>query len=366
MGGVETKSFLGVPVLEVGTYYPASGPSPWVVTVETIASLARTYLSTGSLRWPIKLGHNGSQELLVREGLPNAGLMSGVKASADGRVLLVDMLDVPAKIASLIEARAYNGRSIEAVVVAGFADAKGATHEYALTGLALLGEDLPAINSLDDALAQYAAGSAAAPRAFAVAMSRAGTDRLLTLAGHGSARTRGDTEMDDATLTERIRASIAKLFSGNAEPTAGNDAALTAARAENVGQAATIKAQAATIEAGAVKAKADAAAAVEVEAVAAVEAQILAGRITPAMKDSALKLARADAVAFAAFASAIKASGPRPGGAPLGGAGADVLGEMPTPSAIAAARASYGLRTDEAAVTKIRELKAAAAATTGV
>lgn len=104
------------------------------------------------LKPPIKLGHNDEQRLLVADGLPSAGWIS--RLYRRGEKLLADIVEIPKKVADLIKAGAYRKRSAE--IWWDYEDpATGETFPRVLCGLALLGADLPAVNTLDDILALY-------------------------------------------------------------------------------------------------------------------------------------------------------------------------------------------------------------------
>tara|TARA_Y100000310_G_scaffold333905_2_gene412435 strand:+ start:8639 stop:9892 length:1254 start_codon:yes stop_codon:yes gene_type:complete len=106
----------------------------------------------GQIDFPLKLGHDEHQKLLQEDGLPAAGWIENVRRIADR--LVADFKRVPDKIAGLIASGGLRKRSIEAIRNGEFL---GRRWPMVLTGVALLGEDLPAVDSLDDIAKLYAA-----------------------------------------------------------------------------------------------------------------------------------------------------------------------------------------------------------------
>ena len=98
---------------------------------------------------PLKFGHNPEQK--ITDGLPALGWVDRVYMSEDNKVLLADFTDVPDLVARAIKARRYRKLSIEMDMGV---EHKGKKFMSVLSGVALLGADIPAINTLDD-LEQY-------------------------------------------------------------------------------------------------------------------------------------------------------------------------------------------------------------------
>lgn len=112
----------------------------------------------GKYMFPLKLGHNDGQKLLKNDGLPAAGWIANLRL--DGDTLISDFVDVPEGVAKLIDAKALRAKSIEYmrnVTVA------GKRYPIVLIGCALLGENLPAVDSLNDIADLYTAASLQAP-----------------------------------------------------------------------------------------------------------------------------------------------------------------------------------------------------------
>ena len=99
---------------------------------------------------PVKLGHDEHQDLLKKEGLPAAGWISKLKRV--GNVIVATLSDVPKKVADLIKRRAYKRVSAEVYpeYISG-----GRKYSPVLRAVALLGQDIPAVESLADVEALY-------------------------------------------------------------------------------------------------------------------------------------------------------------------------------------------------------------------
>ena len=136
----------GVEVFEVGTW---NGDT---YTGADLDEMVSAFKELGSLlKPPVKLGH-GSQELLERSGYPSAGWIKNLYRR--GKKLFADLTDVPAKVAELIKNKAYRTRSAE--IYWGFQEpSTKKTFPKVFKALALLGEEIPAVSTIDDILAWY-------------------------------------------------------------------------------------------------------------------------------------------------------------------------------------------------------------------
>lgn len=97
---------------------------------------------------PLKLGHSGDADL--REGQPSLGWVSDIwidEQAQPAPKLIARFEDLPSLVMSVIKKRLYIQKSIELDFDVQY---KGETFPYALTGVALLGADLPAVNTLND------------------------------------------------------------------------------------------------------------------------------------------------------------------------------------------------------------------------
>lgn len=104
-----------------------------------------------SLEPPLKLGHDDGQALLQKDGYPSAGWLKNVRRS--GSKLYGDLKKIPAKLAGLIDAKAYRKLSPE---IYWNLKAGGKVYKRAIKALSLLGADIPANLDLKDFASLYA------------------------------------------------------------------------------------------------------------------------------------------------------------------------------------------------------------------
>lgn len=160
MSDLNVTDFFGVPILSAGGPYHGTGSPPEgdFFTEADLTALADANNShAAEIQAPLKVGHSKEQKLLKNSGLsldekPAAGWLSNYRV--DGGKLLVDVTGVPAKLAALWKSGAFARRSAEIGKLTSQQTGKSVT---AITGLALLGAKAPAIRTLDDMLATYAA-----------------------------------------------------------------------------------------------------------------------------------------------------------------------------------------------------------------
>lgn len=143
-----TRDFLNVELMTTGTWdgrgCPPGGCEFNAETLEDIVQATQEAMSQG-MKSPVKLGHGNSQKLLEQEGLPAAGWLDNVRVA--GNSVVADIKQVPKRIADLMEAGGWRNRSVEL---------RRRDGKLVLTGLALLGSTLPAIDTLKDIEALYA------------------------------------------------------------------------------------------------------------------------------------------------------------------------------------------------------------------
>lgn len=135
-----SKIIEGVELFAVGVWHHVR------FTADDLQGIAKAFAHfTSVLRVPLKLGHNDEQQ--VTDGMPALGWVSNVRLSEDNKKLLGDFVDVPDIVYNAISKKLYNSLSIELDLEV---DYKGDRFPYLLTGVALLGADLPAVNTLSD------------------------------------------------------------------------------------------------------------------------------------------------------------------------------------------------------------------------
>lgn len=140
------KTLPGVPLLSVGTWAASTGV--FHVTTEHLAAAIGAFSDPGYSRPALRLGHVDSRF----DGEPGIGRIINPRLSADGMTLIADLAGMPAWLAD-IAASAFPSRSIEGEF--GHQTQTGTRHAFALTGLALLGVEAPAVSTLADIAVLY-------------------------------------------------------------------------------------------------------------------------------------------------------------------------------------------------------------------
>jgi hypothetical protein len=156
MPELETRGLKGVQIIDVGTWDASTGT--FTVTDADLAAYVAAFDATkDSLKIPAKLGHDEGQRLLQQDGYPAAGWLE--RLYIEDSKLVGDFEKVPAKVADLIEARAYRNVSAEI-----WHDVTVGTEKFGslLMGVAFLGEDIPACTTLKDVYELYGAKAALA------------------------------------------------------------------------------------------------------------------------------------------------------------------------------------------------------------
>lgn len=116
--------------------------------LDAIAEAFEELHGAGYLEAPLKLGHNDEQQMT--DGYPALGWVDSlyVKEDEKGRdKLFARFTDVPEPVYNAAKSKMYRKVSIELDFDV---EHKGKHYPYVLTGIALLGADLPAVNTLAD------------------------------------------------------------------------------------------------------------------------------------------------------------------------------------------------------------------------
>lgn len=142
---------IAVPIAKVGQWNASTGP--WVCTREQLEDAVRASKDP-TFRAPVlKLGHDDPRfNAEGLDGSPSIGRLTNLRLDASGDVLVADLMGVPTWLAEVMGS-AYPSRSIEALL--GVVTDTGQTYAMVCTGLALLGETPPAIESLGDIAALF-------------------------------------------------------------------------------------------------------------------------------------------------------------------------------------------------------------------
>lgn len=140
MSDVVLKTVPDVELIKVGTWPASTGQ--WTVTPDDLVAAVAAVASPSVRRPVIKLGHTDKRF----DGEPAVGYIDNMRVSDDGSTLLGDYKGVPAWLADVM-ASAYPDRSIEGQYK--HKDQTGHVHDFALTAVALLGVESPAIGTLE-------------------------------------------------------------------------------------------------------------------------------------------------------------------------------------------------------------------------
>jgi len=142
----ELHSIEGVEIFAVGTF---NGDE---YTEKDLDAMIEAFSKTSTrIRPALKLGHTEDQKLIQNDGLPAAGFIN--KLYRKGQKLVADFVDIPKKIFDLIQNKAYTRVSSE--IYWGIDIGNGEVYDKLLSGVALLGSDIPAVSSLSEILSLY-------------------------------------------------------------------------------------------------------------------------------------------------------------------------------------------------------------------
>ena len=113
-------------------------------TKDDLASIAKNFDSFRDLlKVPLKFGHNDEQPMT--DGQPALGWVDRVWI--DGDKLMAEFADMPSKVMDAIRKKLYRKVSVELDIGVNH---KGREYDYVLSGVALLGADIPAVSVLAD------------------------------------------------------------------------------------------------------------------------------------------------------------------------------------------------------------------------
>lgn len=171
-------------------------------TLDILNGIANTFTELKeNLDVALKFGHNREQPMT--DGQPALGWVD--KVWVEGEKLMAHYVDMPKVVYNAVKKKLYKNVSIELDIDVSY---KGKNYPYVLSGVALLGADIPAVNTLED-LTHYMNRDAAFSVGSSVAFS--------TLAGSIK---EGGTKMADQNLDELTKA-VAKLTADVATLSAG-------------------------------------------------------------------------------------------------------------------------------------------------
>jgi len=273
-------------------------------------------------RVPLKFGHNNEQP--VTDGQPALGWVK--KVWVDGAKLFATFADVPAIVMEAIKKKLYRNVSIELDLDVMY---KSQHYPAVLSGVALLGADIPAVNTLKD-LTHYmgrGAGFSAGRRAVFSAVA-------------------GNQPKENVMDLEKLTAKVAELSSTVATFTADN-AKLKAENAELAAKVAKFEADNKASEAAATKGRLEAK---RTEVLAILEDGVKGAAITPAQRETFKKALRVDddAAVQAIDVESVKAM--------VGPAKKQFSREQAAAGAAAGAGEKTTLRADQELVVRCKEL----------
>lgn len=137
----------GREVFDVGTWngfeYSDQDLDEMVANFEALKAMGYAF--------PIKISHDPQQRLISNSELPAAGYIARLYRS--GSKLVADLTHVPARVKELIDLGAYATVSAE---IYPKVQLMGRAWNNVLSAVAFLGGEIPAVGTLDDALALYA------------------------------------------------------------------------------------------------------------------------------------------------------------------------------------------------------------------
>lgn len=167
MAALETVDIPGVEVLATGGPVKAIGSPPEgdFYSRADLERMAEAMVELGDeIKAPLKIGHSDRQQLLKNSGL-TAGEMPAIgwldsrsfrvedDPETGGAKLVADAKAVPKTVDAIIKSGAYRTRSSEIKRYASQITQK--TYDWVVSGLALMGGQIPAIQTLDDVYRLY-------------------------------------------------------------------------------------------------------------------------------------------------------------------------------------------------------------------
>ncbi len=215
---------------------------------------------------PLKFGHNEEQPMT--DGYPALGWVS--KVWVEGQKLKARFEDVPGIVFKAFDQKLYRHVSVELDVDV---EHRGKKYKYVLSAVALLGADIPAVNTLAD-LKHYIDGGER------LAASR--REAFSAVEGNLNSTSSKEETMDKKEMEDAIAAAVTKAV---AEQTAKFTAELSPLKAENE----TLKAEAKKRE------EADAGTKVKMardKLTAKLEAAVKDKVLTPAQREGAIRFMR--------------------------------------------------------------------------
>lgn len=182
--------------VEAEIFAPGTWNKTWKFTAQDLNDIAANFKALGDNHHvPLKFGHNDKQPMT--DGYPALGWVSDVWVKDDK--LFAKFESVPTIVKKAFDAKLYRHVSVELDVDV---EHRGKKYKYVLSAVALLGADIPAVNTLKD-LQHYLDGGER------LAASR--REVFSTVQGNLTTEPEEGKEMDKKEIEEAIKAAIAPL-----------------------------------------------------------------------------------------------------------------------------------------------------------
>lgn len=203
--GLESREMKAVEIFSTGHWSPATGGTMLVDErdLDDAVSSFEALHTTGGFRPVLKLGHSDSQKFFGNEhGAPNFGFVARIYRQ--GKKLLADFVDIPALLFDLIQKGRYNQLSIEMHPEHEF---QGKKFRNIITGVAILGAEMPAVKGLAELASALMAGGSPA-----LSFEGEEGDRVSLTKGESDVTNKTYTAEAHEALVEQItRAALAEV-----------------------------------------------------------------------------------------------------------------------------------------------------------
>jgi hypothetical protein len=228
---VETLGFSQGNELDAEIFAAGTWNKSWKFSARDLHDIAANFASLAdNHKVPLKFGHNDEQPMT--DGYPALGWVTKVWVKGDK--LMAHFTNVPAIVKKAFDAKLYRHVSVELDVDV---EHRGKKYKYVLSAVALLGADIPAVNTLND-LTHYLDGGERLAASRREVFSAIQGDRSKL--NEDNDMTKEELEQAIKAAVAPIEASVAKFSTENATLKAENET-LKAAQAKQTEQEAAGK-----------------------------------------------------------------------------------------------------------------------------
>ena len=201
--------------VEAEIFAPGTWNKTWKFTAQDLNDIVANFKALGDNHHvPLKFGHNDKQPMT--DGYPALGWVSDVWVKDDK--LIAKFESVPAIVKKAFDAKLYRHVSVELDVDV---EHRGKKYKYVLSAVALLGADIPAVNTLKDLQHYLDGGERLAASRREVFSTVQGN---LTKTSEEDEMTKEELEQAIKAAVAPIEASVAKFSTENATLKAENEA----------------------------------------------------------------------------------------------------------------------------------------------